>query len=100
MRRLPRVDLSGSGRDNFIGIRAFGFLNYFESFSKSSGYRKSILLKLGNFYSRMLKNSFFVVEGIRHHHDENEAELEEVKLMKRLLRHLTIFYYDLSFGFN
>ena len=25
MRRLPRVDPFGSGRDNFIGIRAVGF---------------------------------------------------------------------------
>ena len=28
-RRLPRVDLSGSGRDNFIGIRVPGFINKF-----------------------------------------------------------------------
>ena len=47
----------GSGRDNFIGIRALGFFKIiFESFSKSSGYMKIYLAiaKLGNFYSRML----------------------------------------------
>ena len=38
-RRLPCVNLSGSGRDNFIGIRALVFQMILESFSKSSGYR-------------------------------------------------------------
>ena len=38
-RRLPRVDLFGSGCDNFIGIRAPVFQMVFESFSESSGYR-------------------------------------------------------------
>ena len=38
-----------------------------------------------------VKNLFPSLEWIHHHHDEDEADFEETKLMKRLFWHLTIF---------
>ena len=35
---------------------------------------------------------FPFVEWIHHHHDEDEVDLKEVKLMKKLLRHLTTLH--------
>ena len=43
---------------------------------------------------------FPFVEWIHHHHHKDEADLEKVKWIKRLLQHLTIFHHHLSFGFN
>ena len=47
-----------------------------------------------------IEYSFPYVEWIYHHHDEDEVDLEEVKLMKRLLRHLTILHHHLNFKDN
>ena len=36
---------------------------------------------------------FPFLERIHHYHHEDEADLEEIKLMKRLLQHLTTFHH-------
>ena len=51
-----------------------------------------ILLKL-SYVSLIIEYSFLFVKWIHHHHDEDEADIEDVKLLKRLLRHLTILHH-------
>ena len=96
-RRLPRVDLSGLGRDNFIGIWAPVFEMNLSCLSPVD-IGNPILLK-SSCVSLVIEHSFPFEELIHHHHDEDEADLKEVKLMKWPLRHFTIFHH-LSFGFN
>ena len=40
-----------------------------------------------------IKCSFPFIEWNYHHHHEDEVDLEEVKLMKRLLQHLTTLHH-------
>ena len=77
---MPRVDLSGSGRDNFIGIRALVFKLNLSCLSPVD-IGNPILLKF-SCVSLIIEHSFPFEELIHHHHDEDEADLEEVKLMK------------------
>ena len=79
-RRLPRVDLSGSGHDNFIGIRALVIKMNLSCLSPAD-IGNSILLK-SSCVSLIIEHLFPFEELIHHHHDEDEADLKEVKLMK------------------
>ena len=79
-RRLPRVDLSGSGHDNFIGIKALVFKMNLSCLSPVD-IGNSILLK-SSCVSLIIEHSFPFQELIHHHYDEDETDLEEVKLMK------------------
>ena len=78
MRRLPRVDLFESGRDNFIGIRALVFKWFLVVLSPVdiSNYNllRSDRLNL-NFW--ILNIYFLFVVWIHHHyHDEDEVDLK------------------------
>ena len=77
---MPRVDFFGSGRDNFIGIRASVFKTNLSCLSPVD-IGNPILLK-SSCVSLVIEHSFPFEELIHHHDDEDEAELEEVKLMK------------------
>ena len=87
------------GAWQFYWYQSINFLNDFGLFYSPVDIGKFILLKSSYvyFYSWMLQNSFLSQEWIHHHHDEDEADLEETKLTKRLLWHLTIVV-DVIFG--
>ena len=88
----------GSGRDNFIGIRASVFKMNLNCLSPMDIGNPSLLKS--SCVSLIIEHLFPFLEWIYHHHDEDEVDLEEVKLKKRLFRHLTIFHHYLSFEFN
>ena len=77
---MPCVDSFGSRRDNFIGIRAPVFKMNLSCLSPVD-IGNPILLK-SSCVSLIIEHLFPFEELIHHHHDENEADLEEVKLMK------------------